>query len=456
MLRNVKDAWFRSMVQLRDDVVGIDAAILSPPAIWEASGHLENFTDPMVDCRKCKERFREDQLEDPGHVPQLRGQGQLHRGPAVQPDVQDVLRAGRGPTPQSPTSGPRRPRACFVNFKNVLTTTRKKPPFGIAQIGKSFRNEITPGNFIFRTREFEQMEMEFFVPPAEAPPVARVLVQRAAQLVRDLGIPRDKLRLRGPRRRRAVALLGRHLRRRVPLPVGMGRARGHRQPHRLRPEPARQALGRAARVLRPGQRRALRPPRDRAGGRGDPHDDGVPARRLRRGGGAGRAADRSAAAPPDRAVPGRRAAAVEERAPGAGSREVFDMVKPHFMTEYDETQSIGRRYRRQDEIGTPTASPSTSTPSTTRPSPSASATRWSRCGSRSTRSSTSCAGGSGLATVTSCCSSGAPTPRSARFRGAVERQLAGGSGDAGARGRRVTGVAARRRDGHHRGRCHAE
>jgi glycyl-tRNA synthetase len=167
MLRNVKNAWWRSMVQMRTDVVGLDAAILSPPAVWEASGHLANFTDPMVDCRSCKARLRADHLDDPDTCPSCGATGTLtearnfnlmfktHAGPVEDAGAVAYLR-------------PETAQGMFINFANVLNTSRKRPPFGIAQIGKSFRNEITPGNFVFRTREFEQMELEFFVPPDEA------------------------------------------------------------------------------------------------------------------------------------------------------------------------------------------------------------------------------------------------------------------------------------------------
>ncbi len=180
------------MVQLRDDVVGLDAAILSPPAVWEASGHLANFTDPLVDCSNCHERWRADKIDD------------------VCPNCgsHDLTEARPSTSCSRPTPDRSRTRATvaylrpetaqgmFVNFANVLTTTRKKPPFGIAQVGKSFRNEITPRNFVFRTREFEQMEMEFFVPPDEAQKWFEYWLAERMQWYLDLGMPADKLRLR--------------------------------------------------------------------------------------------------------------------------------------------------------------------------------------------------------------------------------------------------------------------
>ena len=162
--RNVKDAWWRSMVQLRDDIVGLDAAILMAPKVWEASGHVATFTDPLVDCRNCKERFRADHLPASGACPNCGAKDSFTEAR----HFNLMFKTFVGPVEDDASVAYLRPETAqgiFVNFKNVQTTTRKKPPFGIAQIGKSFRNEITPGNFIFRTREFEQMEMEYFVPP---------------------------------------------------------------------------------------------------------------------------------------------------------------------------------------------------------------------------------------------------------------------------------------------------
>ena len=194
MLRNVKDAWVRSMVQQRDDVVLIDAAILGPPQVFEASGHLSNFSDPLVDCTVCNRRFREDQLETRDCPQKMKGctftearafnlMFQTHAGPVEGEGATVYMR-------------PETAQGMFVNFANVLQTSRKKPPFGIAQVGKSFRNEITPGNFIFRTREFEQMEMEFFVPPAESAKWYDYWCETRMQWYIDLGIPADMLRLR--------------------------------------------------------------------------------------------------------------------------------------------------------------------------------------------------------------------------------------------------------------------
>ena len=195
MLRNVKDAWVRAMVQQRDDTVLIDAAILAPPAVWEASGHLANFTDPLVDCTACKQRFREDHLDDPNVCPGCGAKGAFTEARAFNL----MFKTYAGPVEGSGAEVYLRPETAqgmFVNFGNVLQTSRKKPPFGIAQVGKSFRNEITPGNFIFRTREFEQMELEFFVPPAEGPQWYEYWCNERLNWYVGLGIPRDMLRLR--------------------------------------------------------------------------------------------------------------------------------------------------------------------------------------------------------------------------------------------------------------------
>ncbi len=168
--RNIKDRWWTSLVQARDDIEGLDAAILMHPKVWEASGHVSGFTDPLVDCRTCKARFRADKLDDarcpqkPSKVPGAHTACEL-----TEPRSFNLMfRTFMGPMEETASVVYLRPETAqgiYVNYQNVLTSSRQKVPFGIAQIGKAFRNEITPGNFIFRTREFEQMEMQFFVKP---------------------------------------------------------------------------------------------------------------------------------------------------------------------------------------------------------------------------------------------------------------------------------------------------
>ncbi|MHB8234233.1 MAG: glycine--tRNA ligase [Solirubrobacteraceae bacterium] len=198
---NVKNEWWRAMITERDDIVAIDSAILQHPRVWEASGHLEGFTDPLVDCKTCGKRYRADHLQEL----------QCGRKPSKHPGETDeceltqardfnlMFETTIGPVKESGSTAYLRPETAqgiFINFKNVLQFSRKKPPFGIAQIGKSFRNEITPGNFIFRTREFEQMEMEFFVPPDEAQQWFEHWLSEREGWYTALGIRPDHLRLR--------------------------------------------------------------------------------------------------------------------------------------------------------------------------------------------------------------------------------------------------------------------
>src|SRR5437660_1391537 len=198
---NVKARWWHSMLAERDDVVAVDAAINMPPRTWEASGHLAGFTDPLVDCRTCKQRFRADKLEDA----QCPRKPSVHPGEGPECDLTEARRFNLmfettvGPVKEAGSTAYLRPETAqgiFVNFKNVLQFSRKKPPFGIAQVGKSFRNEITPGNFIFRTREFEQMEMEYFVPPPDAERWHRYWLDERMRWYTDLGLRPDHLRLR--------------------------------------------------------------------------------------------------------------------------------------------------------------------------------------------------------------------------------------------------------------------
>jgi glycyl-tRNA synthetase len=205
---NIRARWLEAMVYERDDIVLIDSAIILHPRVWEASGHVEGFTDPLVDCRTCKLRFRADKLEDSqcGRKPSKR--------PGETPDC-DLTEARRfnlmfqthvGPVEDSASRAFLRPETAqgiFINFKNVLQLARRRPPFGIAQVGKSFRNEITPGNFLFRVREFEQMEMEYFVPPGEAEEWYRYWIQARLDWYLKYGLRRSRLRVRehGPEER---------------------------------------------------------------------------------------------------------------------------------------------------------------------------------------------------------------------------------------------------------------
>jgi glycyl-tRNA synthetase len=203
LLKNViRDRWIKSMVQERDDVVLLDSAIILHPKVWEASGHVAGFTDPLVDCRTCKLRFRADQLEQSscGRKPSMHP-GEFKECDLTEPRQFNLMfETTIGPVQETGAKVYLRPETAqgiFINFKNVAQLARRKPPFGIANVGgKSFRNEITPGNFLFRMREFEQMEMEFFVPPAEAPQWYRHWVDARVEWYTRWGVRPSRLRIR--------------------------------------------------------------------------------------------------------------------------------------------------------------------------------------------------------------------------------------------------------------------
>ena len=351
--RNVKDAWWRSMVQLRGDIVGLDAAILMAPQVWEASGHVATFTDPLVDCKNCNERFRADHLPESGACPNCGAKGSFTE--ARQFNL--MFSTHVGPVEDSSSIAYLRPETAqgiFVNYKNVQTTARKKPPFGIAQIGKSFRNEITPGNFIYRTREFEQMEMEFFVPPDEGEQVVRVLGAAAVPVVRRARHPRACAAHPSARRRGAVALLRGHLGRRVHVSRGVG-ASSRASPTaptttspstpssraRTSPTTTRSASSTTSRhVVEPaaGADRAtlafLLAAYDEEEVRGEKRTVLHLHNRL--------APIKVAVLPLSRN---------EKLTPTA--RALADTLRPHFQVDFDDAGAIGRRYRRQDEVGTP-------------------------------------------------------------------------------------------------------
>ena len=206
---NIKRQWWRAMVDSRDDIVGIDSSVILPTQVWEASGHLQAFVDPLVECQQCHKRYREDHLieefeEKKGRAPKG-GLDEIAcascgtRGQWTEPKMfNGLLKTYLGVTQDE--SGlhylrPETAQGIFVNFENVMRTSRVKPPFGIAQIGKSFRNEITPGNFIFRTREFEQMEMEFFVVPGTDEDWHQKWIDTRMEWYTDLGLSPENLRL---------------------------------------------------------------------------------------------------------------------------------------------------------------------------------------------------------------------------------------------------------------------
>ena len=169
--RNVKELWWRDMVQLRDDVVGLEATIIMHPEIWKASGHVDTFSDPMIDCKTCKGRFRADQTNEiPCPQKPSKMVSECHGEKTAPRAFNLMFQTYVGPVQDDSAIAYLRPetaQAIFAQFKNVLETSRQKVPFGIAQVGKAFRNEVTPRNYTFRSREFEQMELEFFIKPDE-------------------------------------------------------------------------------------------------------------------------------------------------------------------------------------------------------------------------------------------------------------------------------------------------
>jgi len=349
MLRNVKDAWWRSMVQMRDDVVGIDAAILSPSQIWEASGHLATFTDPLVDCRNCHERWRADKIA--GVCPNC-GSADLTEPRAFHL----MFKTHAGPVEEDSSVAYLRPETAqgmFVNFLNVLQTTRKKPPFGIAQVGRSFRNEITPQNFVFRTREFEQMEMEYFVPPADAQKWFEYWLEERMNWYLGLGIPADKLHLR----HHEQSELSHYSRGTADVeflfPWGWDELEGIANRGDFDLSAHAKASGEKLDYFDPATNERYVPHviEPAAGATrammafllAAYHEDLVEGE------------SRTVLRLDWRLAPYQVAVLPLSKKPELEdvSREVLGILQPHFMCDYDVTQSIGRRYRRQDEVGTP-------------------------------------------------------------------------------------------------------
>jgi len=351
---NVKAAWWRENVQLREDMVGMDAAILMHPRVWEASGHVEVFTDPLVDCRKCRQRFRADAVT--GAVCPACG-GELTEARPFNL----MFKTFMGPVEDTASITYLRPETAqgiFVNFKNVLQSSRKKPPFGIAQIGKSFRNEITPGNFTFRTREFEQFEIEFFVPPAEAEQWYRYWVKQRADWYRNLGLREENTRLREHEQAELAHYSQGTTDIEYRFPFGWSELEGiaHRGDYDLRrhqeysgkdlawfDEQTRERY--LPHVIEPsgGVDRAtlaflVDAYEEISGGRGTAGAEVETVLRLHP-----RLAPIKAAV-----LPLVRKDGMPERA-----QAIHERLKQRWMVEYDSGGSIGRRYRRQDEIGTP-------------------------------------------------------------------------------------------------------
>jgi len=352
LLRNVKDFWWRTMVQLRHDVVGLDAAIIGPPAVFEASGHLANFSDPLVECRECNERFRVDQLEDPSVCPSCKSENSFTEAK----EFNLMFKTQAGPVEGSGNDVFLRPETAqgmFTNFMNVQQTSRKKPPFGIAQIGKSFRNEITPRNFVFRTREFEQMEMEFFVPPEEAQQWYEYWRNERYQWYVDLGIPESMLMMRDHDKDELSHYSSGTADVEFAFPWGWGELEGianrgdydlkqHAEHSGSRIEYVDSGSGEryVPHVIEPaaGATRAWLAFLVAAYHEEMVNDEVRTVLKL----------DHRLAPYQVAVLPLSKKDVLIEPC-----EKILAMLQPHYMVDYDITQAIGKRYRRQDEIGTP-------------------------------------------------------------------------------------------------------
>ena len=358
--RNIRSAWWRSMVQLRDDIVGLEAAIIMSPLVWEASGHVAGFSDPLVECGNCHRRFRADHLE-----PNAEGAaacpscGATSFGESKQFNL--MFKTQMGPVEDEGAIAYLRPETAqgmFVDFTTVQTVARRKLPFGIAQVGKSFRNEITPGNFIFRTREFEQMEMEFFVTPGTDDGWFEHWKEERMAWCLALGLSKDRLRFHDHERDELAHYAKSATDIEYEFPFGWSELEGvhnrtdfdlsaHQQAsgqdlsyfdqeteERYVPYVVETAIG-LDRMLLACLCDAYRVEEA-------PTAKGDTDKRTVLG------LDRSLAPIKVAVLPlSRKDTLVPE------ARRIHDLVKTEWMTQYDDAGAIGRRYRRQDEVGTP-------------------------------------------------------------------------------------------------------
>jgi glycyl-tRNA synthetase len=347
--RNVKEAWWRSVVTGRDDVVGVDCAIIMHPRVWEASGHLEGFSDPLVDCKSCKQRFRADHVAGP-KCPACGGELTEAR------QFNLMFKTFVGPVEGTAHVAYLRPETAqgiFVNFRNVLETSRLKLPFGIAQIGKSFRNEITPGNFLFRTREFEQMEIEYFVRPGEDDQWFEHWRDERLRWYVDLGLASERLRLR-PHGADELAHYAKGCADiEYQFPFGWSELEGVANRTDFDLKRHAEYSGKDLTYFDEERRERYLPYviEPSAGADRSTLAFLVDAFDEDEADGEARVVLRlhPRLAPYKAAVfPLLRKDGQPERA-----RKIYDDLRRHFAADYDQAGSIGRRYRRQDEVGTP-------------------------------------------------------------------------------------------------------
>jgi glycyl-tRNA synthetase len=347
--QNIKDAWWRATVQQRDDMVGLDASILMHPKVWEASGHLEGFSDPLVECKECHKRWRSDELKE-DKCPDCGGE-------LTEPKLFNLMfRTFVGPVEDEASVVYLRPETAqgmFVNFENVLNTTRKRLPFGIAQIGKSFRNEVTTGNFIFRCREFEQMEIEFFVKPGTDKEWFDYWVEERLNWYVSLGIRKENLKLRQHTKKELAHYARECYDINYLFPMGWAELEGIANRGDFDLVEHAKLSGKTLSYYDEEAKEHIVPyiiepsagvERTALAILCDAYDedvaDGEPRVLLHL---------HPSVAPIKVAVlPLSRKETLTPLA-----KEVYAELRQCWMVQYDEVQSIGRRYRRQDEIGTP-------------------------------------------------------------------------------------------------------
>ena len=364
---NLKRSWWRAMVQERDDVVGLETSIIMNPRVWQASGHVDTFADPMVDCKQCKRRFRADDLVAGHPAPESAHGHKVDTSELRCPECGGELTEPRmfhlmfktyvGAVEDEASVAYLRPETAqgmFVNFDNVLTSMRRKLPFGIAQVGRSFRNEITPGNFIFRDREFEQMEMEYFVVPGTDEDWHDRWIQDRFDWWLGLGVQREHMRIREHTKEELSHYSKRTVDVEYDFPfAGFAEIEGIANRTDFDLKRHEEFSGRTLRyfdeasgehiipyVIEPamGVDRCFLTVLIDSYAEEEVRGEKRALLRLR----PELAPIKVAILPLSRN---------EQLVPPA--RRVWDLLRPHFMTQYDDAQSIGRRYRRQDEIGTP-------------------------------------------------------------------------------------------------------
>src|ERR1700738_3425953 len=358
--RNVKDYWWRTIVHERDDVVVMDGSILMNRLLWKASGHEETFSDPMVDCRSCKARLRADQLIDKKGVKQCPSCGGKDLTAPRSFNLMFKTYVGATEDESSVTYlRPETAQAIFVQFKNVLEVSRKKLPFGIAQIGKAFRNEINPRNFTFRSREFEQMELEYFCRPEEGMKLLEYWKEERLKFYENIGIPRDKLHaLTVPDEERALYSKGTYDIE-YDFPFGRQELEGvaYRTDYDLSQH--QKASGKSLEYFDAGTKQKFIPHVVEPSAGVDRTvlaliceaytEDEAPDEK-------GKMETRTVLRFHPRMAPIKCAVfpLLKNKEPlVAKAKEIVDLLRPHMYVFYDEGGAIGRRYRRQDEIGTP-------------------------------------------------------------------------------------------------------